>query len=122
MESYAPYTPRDPLAPESSDSKLVFRTFLNGIISFSFAQFLDADPFNRSKINLCERCLEFFIAKTLREQKYCPICSRLSKMTREERRLYMQSYRETKRTEREPERRADYDRRVKELISFDDSL
>jgi hypothetical protein len=135
-ESYAPYTPRDPLAPEGSDLKLAFRTYLIGLISLSLAQFLDAAPSNRSKINLCERCLEFFIAKTLREQKYCPICSRLSKVTREERRLYMQSYREARRTEREFERRADYDRRVKDLmekldiskeeaeevISFDDSL
>lgn len=136
VESYAPYTPRDPLAPESSNLKLAFRTYLSGLISFSLAQFLDADPSNRRKINLCERCLEFFIAKTLREQKYCPICSPMSKMTREDRRLYMQSYREAKRSERELERRADYNRRVKdlmdklaiskeeaeELISFDDSL
>jgi len=58
-------------------------------VSYCLIEFF-RDAENREYLKVCNLCGNFYIASKLNEkQKYCPQCSRKSKMTPEERRIYM---------------------------------
>jgi hypothetical protein len=59
------------------------------IVGISLFEFLLDDDRNRRKLKQCPGCEEFYIQSKLNpRQKYCPDCSKKSRMTTEQRKIY----------------------------------
>jgi len=74
--------------------------YIENCISYAFFEFFRHNR-NFKRIRLCQKCGLFFMTQKIdRRIKYCPICSRKSKMTTEERRRYQRDYRKKRRHEK----------------------
>ena len=84
---------------EEHPYKHVFNEFLRTFIAYSLENFLTTN--DRRKIKKCHRCDKFFTQNKLyTNQKYCSICSSISKMSKERRKEYQRKYRQKKKQEK----------------------
>ncbi len=68
-------------------------------ISYLFIEFVK-DEKNKKLLHSCSECKLIFVSKKADERiKFCPNCSNKNRMSREERRLYMQQYRRREKQE-----------------------
>ena len=78
------------LVKSDAEGRTPFRKRVAEIVSFSLGDFLvGSEGRNIEKINKCQHCGLFFAGKNFNKRKYCDVCSGKSKMSKEERRVYM---------------------------------
>ena len=86
------------------------------ILSYCLIEFMKS-PRNRELINRCEECKKYFIAKKVDQRnKFCPICSRKSKKSREDRRQYQREYRKKQKRRIEDEKRETKENEIKNYM------
>jgi len=95
----------------------IYRQSILSIVIHSLLEFLTKN--DRRLLKKCDYCHNYFIAKQLRiNQKYCPICSPKSKMTREERKIYMRDeWRPKQRAKKEHERKQKREEQIKTYMA-----
>jgi hypothetical protein len=85
-DPFSVFAPRYPGLIESR-----FNRFVGSFVGHSLRDFIINDDLKKLKI--CQRCHKFFISKKRDKRiKFCPTCSKKSKMTKEVRREYQKRY------------------------------
>jgi len=80
-------------------------------IAYFLINYLKSDR-NRKLIYKCDKCRKYFITlKIDNRNRFCPVCSKENKMTVEERKKYMQQYREKKKENKIAKQREEHIKR-----------